>query len=135
MGPDRARTGTSGTTWRRTTAAYALVVLAPAVAWLAFVSWADGKPSDHAHVAWFAGVAAACVVAGAVARPRTGHVVGLCTVAVVSTVLTLFAWWSAEDETGLFMVGIVMATPCVAVTAPALLLAGRLVTTGQRTDS
>lgn len=124
-----------GTTRRRTPTAYALVVLAPALAWLALVSWADGGASDQAHVAWFVGVAAACVVAGAVARPHAGHLAGMAAVAVASTMLTLFTWWSSQDGSGLFVIGIVMATPCVVLAAPALLLAGRLMTAGRRQSS
>lgn len=132
MGPDGARTGT---TWRRTTAAYALVVLAPAVAWLAFASWADDKSSDQANVAWFVAVAVASMVAGAVARPRGWRLAGLWVVAAVVTTWTLYAWWSSEADDGLFLIGIALAVPYVALVAPLLLLAGRRVTTGRRADN
>lgn len=79
--------------------------------------------------------AGACVVVGAVARPHAGHLVGMAAVAVTSTMLTLLTWWSSEDGSGLFMVGIVMATPGVALAAPVLLLVGRLVTPGRRPEA
>lgn len=104
------------------------MVLSPPLAWPAWVATSAGHPSDARHVLWFVTVAVGVLVAGAVGRPRGRMHVGLSVVAVVASVVTLFAWWGSEDETGLFVVGIVLATPPAAVAAPLLLLFGRVVT-------
>jgi hypothetical protein len=100
----------------------AMVVLTPPVAWLVWVSWSDGKASDAMHVAWFATVALGCVLAGALAdRTRLLVIAGA---AILSTIVTLFVWWSSEDESGLFLVGIIIATPLVVAASLPLLLLG-----------
>ncbi|KQV62996.1 hypothetical protein ASC64_18155 [Nocardioides sp. Root122] len=105
-------------------ASVAVALLAPPAAWLVWVSWSDGKASDAMHVAWFVTVALGCVLAGALA-PRSARLLWPALVAVVSTIVTLFAWWSGEDESGLFLVGIFIATPPVVAASLPLMLLGR----------
>jgi hypothetical protein len=116
----------SRTPSRATVAAFALVVLSPLVAWLLWVSWSDSKASDAMHVAWFATVAVGCVAAGALA-PGRGTRAWLAAVAVLSTLATLFWWWSAQDDSGLFIVGLVLATPLLVAASVPLLWIGRVV--------
>ncbi len=104
--------------------AYGLVLGSPLLAWLVWISGTTGKASDARHVAWFVTVAVACTVAGALVPRRTVYIAGLATVAVVSTLITLYWWWSAADVTGLFMVGIILAAPLVLAAAVPLLLLG-----------
>jgi hypothetical protein len=108
----------------RAVAAHLLVVAVPLLAWLVWVSGREGYAGDAAHVGWFATVALGVLVAGFVAPPRTRLGV-LALLAVVATMVTLWGWWSSEDESGLFVIGIVLAAPLVALAAPVLLLAGR----------
>ena len=112
--------------WSATVSAYGMVLLGPLAAWLLWVSWSDGYASDASNVAWFASVATAVVAAGALAPAGWAHRVALSALGVVSTIATLVWWWSAEDESGLFMVGVLLATPLVAAAAPALLGLGAL---------
>ena len=68
--------------------------------------------SDTAHVTWFVTVAIACFVSGYLAPRPLVMFLPLFVLAPVSALTTLYLWWS-EDVTGLFMVGIYIATPCV----------------------
>lgn len=111
---------------RRALGGYALVAASPAVAWLTWVSRSEDKASDAMHVMWFATVAAACFVAGALAPRRPPHLAMLTATAVAATMTTLTWWWSAADPSGLFAVGLVLALPPVTVGAASLLLLGRL---------
>lgn len=105
-------------------AAYALVTLGPAVAWLVWISW-DSGGSDATTVTWFVTVALASMVAGSLAGGgRRLHDACLPVVAGVATMTTLYLWWSATDLTGMFMIGIIAATPLVALLAPLLVLLG-----------
>ncbi|SED19871.1 hypothetical protein SAMN04489844_3895 [Nocardioides exalbidus] len=105
-------------------AALVVVLATPPLAWLLWISSADGTPSDARHVAWFATVALGCVVAGALAGTRSRLWLPAVS-GVASAVVTLYLWWSSEDETGLFMVGIIIATPLMLVASLPLLLIGR----------
>jgi hypothetical protein len=104
-------------------AALSAVVLGPPVAWLLWVSWSEDKASDAAHVAWFATVAMCSIAAGALAGRRSAHL-PIAAVAVVSALVTLFGWWSSQDESGLFMVGLMIATPCLVLASVPLLWIG-----------
>lgn len=127
-GTEQARAGTVGPSWVLTALACGLVIFGPGVAWVVWISWTSDKASDAMHVAWFATVAIACLVAGGLA-PRTPRLyLPLFVVAPASTLLTLFLWWSAEDDTGLFMIGIIIATPLVVGAAIVLLLLGHNLT-------
>ena len=106
-------------------AALSAVVLGPPVAWLLWVSRSEDKASDAAHVAWFATVAASWVVAGALAGRRSAHV-RIAAVAVVSALVTLFGWWSSQDESGLFVVGLITATPFLLLMSLPLLWIGHV---------
>lgn len=109
-----------------------VALLAPPAAWVAWISWSDGKAGDAQHVAWFGTVALGCVLAGALAPPGA-PLLWPAVVAVLSTVVTLFLWWSSEDDSGLFLVGILLATPLVVASSLPLLLLGRsLATLGRR---
>lgn len=110
----------------RAAAAYALVLLSPALAWLAWVSWDGGYANNAMSVLWFVTVALGCLIAGIIAPRSKRHYFALAAIATVSTIVTLYLWWSSEDETGLFMVGIMMATPLVIVASGVVLLIGRL---------
>ncbi len=112
--------------------AYALVLLTPVLAWLVWVSGSGAKASDAMHVAWFATVALGCVTAGVFAPRQTLHLALLAVVAVISTIATLFWWWAGQDDSGLFIIGVVLATPLVALASVPLLLLGRLVRLGWR---
>jgi MFS-type transporter involved in bile tolerance (Atg22 family) len=121
-------------TTRTTSVAASTVValLAPPVAWAAWISWSDGKSGDAQHVAWFATVAVGCVLAGALA-PRGARLLWPAAAAVLSTLGTLFLWWSSEDESGLFLVGLIIAAPLVvAASLPLLLLGQALASLGRR---
>lgn len=109
----------------RAAIAYALVLLGPAAAWLAWISWSVGKASDALHVACFASVAVGCVLAGGLAPRRTTHLVAVAVLAVLATMTTLTWWWSSADSSGLFVVGLVLALPLVATAALLLLMLGR----------
>ena len=109
----------------RTVMAYALVGLGPVLAWLAWISWSDEKASDAMHVVWFVTVAATCVLAGGLAPRKSTHLTVLAVTAIIATMATLFLWWSTGDSNGLFMIGIMLATPMVSLAAPILLLVGR----------
>ena len=104
--------------------AYALVGLGPVLGWLAWISWSDEKASDAMHVVWFVTVAATCVLAGGLAPRKSTHLTALAVTAIIATMATLFLWWSTGDSNGLFMIGIVLATPMVSLAAPILLLEG-----------
>lgn len=110
---------------RRTVFAYGLVLLSPVVAWVAWVSWSHGNASDAMHVLWFGTVALGCLIAGGLAPRSSAHFVALMVIAIVSTMVTLFLWWSAADITGMFMVGIIIATPLVVMAVAVVLLLGR----------
>lgn len=118
-------------TSRTTTASLAVALLSPPTAWLVWVSWSDGTTSDARHVAWFVTVALGCVLAGALA-PRSARLLWPALVAIVSTVATLFVWWSGEDESGLFLVGIIVATPPVVGASLPLMLLGRALASPRR---
>ena len=120
----RARPNSPG----RTAMAYVLVALGPVLAWVTWISWSDEKASDAMHAAWFATVAATCVLAGGLAPRRSTHLAALSGIAIVATMATLFLWWSTSDESGLFIIGIMLATPIVSLAAPLLLLVGRRLT-------
>ncbi len=109
----------------RTAMAYALVGLGPALAWLAWISWGGEWASDAMHVAWFGTVAATCVLAGGLAPRTRTHLAALAVTAIIATIATLFLWWSTDASDGLFMIGIMLATPMVSLAAPILLLVGR----------
>ncbi|NYI69195.1 hypothetical protein [Spelaeicoccus albus] len=125
-------TATSGTPdgWKtrpmRTAAAYALVLLSPALAWSAWVSWDGGYASNAMSVLWFVTVALGCLISGILAPRSKRHYFTLVAIATVSTIVTLYLWWSSEDETGLFMVGIIIVAPLVLVASGVVLLIGRL---------
>ena len=108
-----------------------LVLLVPPLAWLVWIAPTDSH-SDARNVAWFVTVAVSCVLAGVVAGPATRyHQVG--PVAVLSTLVTLWLWWSSEDESGLFAIGIIIAAPLVtAASAPLLWLGRTLGSLGRR---
>ncbi len=112
--------------------AYGLVLASPAVAWLVWISGSGDKASDARHGAWFATVAVGCLLAGVLAPRRIVHLLALWTVAIVSTMVTLYAWWSASDSSGLFVIGLILAAPLVAGGAVALLLAGLRLNRGSR---
>lgn len=105
-------------------ASVAVALLAPPAAWLVWVSWSDGKASDAVHVAWFVTVALGCVLAGVLAAPGA-RLLWPALAAIGSTIVTLFVWWSGEDESGLFLVGIIVATPVVVAASLPLLLLGQ----------
>ncbi|RYB90450.1 hypothetical protein EUA93_20070 [Nocardioides oleivorans] len=105
-------------------AALVVVLAVPPLAWLLWISPVDGTASDARHVAWFVTVALGCVVAGALAGARSRLWV-LAAPGVVSAVVTLYLWWSSQDESGLFLVGIIIATPLMLVASLPLLLVGR----------
>ncbi|WGW13566.1 hypothetical protein LWF01_07365 [Saxibacter everestensis] len=109
----------------RAALAYGLVLFSPVVAWIAWVSWSNGNTSNTMHVLWFATVALGCLIAGGFAPRTTGHYFLLMAIAIVSTMITLFLWWSAADSTGLFMIGIIIATPLVMMAVAIVLLIGR----------
>ncbi|GAA1450477.1 hypothetical protein GCM10009641_82990 [Mycobacterium cookii] len=100
-----------------------MVVVGPPVAWLLWVSWSEDKASDAVHVAWFATVAASWIVAGALVGRRSTRV-RIAAVAVVSALATLFGWWSSQDESGLFVVGLIIATPFLLLMSLPLLWIG-----------
>jgi hypothetical protein len=102
----------------------AVVLLAPAVAWLLWVSWSGAEAADATAIAWFLTVAAGCVLAGALARPHRWIFVGLWVLADVAALVTLYLWWSSSDVTGLFMIGILLSVIPIVVVTPLLLLAG-----------
>ena len=102
-----------------------VVALTPAFAWLVWISPSEGLASDLAHVAWFATVAVGVLVAGVVAPAGALALGALWPVSVVSTMGTLFLWWSSVDESGLFMVGLIVAFPPVVGAAPLLVMLGR----------
>lgn len=106
-------------------AAWSAVVLGPPVSWLLWVSWSGDKASDAAHVAWFATVAMCWVAAGALAGRRSAHR-RIAVVAVVSALVTLFCWWSSQDESGLFLVGLLIATPFLLLMSLPLLWIGHV---------
>jgi hypothetical protein len=106
-------------------AALSAVVLGPPVAWLLWASWSDGKSSDAAHVAWFATVAMCSVAAGALAGRRTTHL-PIAAAAVVSALVTLYGWWSSQDDSGLFVIGLIIATPLLMLTSLPLLWIGHV---------
>lgn len=110
----------------RALVAYGLVTLSPALAWLVWISWSDDKASDAMHVAWFATVAIACLAAGVMAPRGAAGYLPLFVLAPAATMLVLYLWWSTEDVTGLYMVGILFATPLVVATAAVLLIVGRV---------
>lgn len=118
----------------RTALGYGLVLLSPVIAWLAWIATADAYPSDARHVAWFATVALGCALAGLCAPSGKAHLTALALVAILATLTTLFLWWSSEDESGLFMVGIILAAPLVTGAAVALLLLGRALRTSRGQD-
>lgn len=104
----------------RSAAAYSLVLLSPAVAWVAWISWSEYKASDIMSVLWFVTVALGCLVAGGLAEGTAARPVVLTALAIVATLTTLYLWWSSEDVTGLFMVGIVTVTILVVPAVVAL---------------
>lgn len=110
---------------RQTGLAYGLALLGPVLAWLVWISWNEDKASDALHVLWFLTVAATCFLAGGFAPRGAGHLLALVAISTLSTITVLFLWWSSADVTGLFIIGIVLATPLVAIAAPILLLLGR----------
>jgi len=112
------------TTRASAAASVAVALLAPPLAWVVWISWSDGKASDAMHVVWFATVALGYVLAGAIA-PRGVRLLWPALVAIVSTIGTLFLWWSAEDDSGLFLIGILLATPPVAAASLPLLMLGQ----------
>ena len=112
-------------------AAWSAVVAGPPLAWLLWISWSEDKASDAAHVAWFATVAASWVVAGALAGRRSAHPT-IAAVAVVSALVTLFAWWSSQDDSGLFLVGLLFVTPFLLVMSLPLLWIGHVWSLGVR---
>jgi hypothetical protein len=70
------------------------------------------------------------VLAGALAdRTRLLVIAGA---AILSTIVTLFVWWSSEDESGLFLVGIIIATPLVVAASLPLLLLGHALASPRR---
>ncbi len=87
----------------RTATACCLVGLGPGVAWLAWISWSSGRPSDTVHVMWFVTVAIACFLAGIMAPRGSLHFTVLAVVGVLATMTTLYLWWSSSDSTGLFI--------------------------------
>jgi len=110
-----------------TVLAFLVVLLTPALAWVLWVFAPGQSQSDAAHIGWFGTVALGCLLAGRLARPRGARFAVLCLVAVVATLVTLFLWWSAADETGLFVIGIGLAVLPVVFAAPVLVgLGGRL---------
>lgn len=74
-------------------------------------------------MAWFATVAMCSIAAGALAGRRSAHP-PIAAAAVVSALVTLFAWWSSQDESGLFLVGLMIATPCLVLASVPLLWIG-----------
>ncbi|MDO9379663.1 MAG: hypothetical protein Q7T56_12515 [Nocardioidaceae bacterium] len=108
----------------RAGSAVAVVLAAPGLAWLVLIARSGDAASDTQHVLWFLVVGAACFTAGTLVPMRLGVVAALSATAWVAAVLTLYLWWSSVDITGLFMVGIVLAAPPMALAAPVLILAG-----------
>lgn len=78
------------------------------------------------YVLWFVSVAVGCLVAGSMAARRSARMAALTAITIVSTMTTLFLWWSSEDSTGQFGVGILLATPLVIMGAAALVPFGAL---------
>lgn len=107
--------------------AYLVVLAAPPLAWLLWVSWSQGKASDQAHVAWVGTVGFAAVLAGSWCRRRWWHVIGLTLLGTASAVVTLYLWWSSQESDGLFMIGIALFTPLALVAAPLLVKVGMYV--------
>lgn len=111
----------------RSTAAFAVVVLSPVVAWVTWISWSEYKASDTMTVLWFVTAALGCLAAGGLAAGTALRPAVLIVTAVVATMTTLSLWWSSEDSTGLFGVGIVVATFIVVPAAAALVGLGYFV--------
>ena len=121
----------SSPTPARIVAAFLVALLSPPLAWLVWVPWSNGSASDAVNIAWFVTVAVGCVVAGALAGEHVRRL-WLALVAILSTVATLWLWWSSEDESGLFVIGIIVATPLVAVASvPLLMVGGALASRGR----
>ncbi|MGB7448986.1 MAG: hypothetical protein WA892_07655 [Ornithinimicrobium sp.] len=113
-------------------AAFLVVLLTPALAWVIWVFAPGQTQSDGAHIGWFITVASGCVLAGWLARPRGRRFAALWAVAVVATLVTLYLWWSTADVTGLFVIGIALAVLPVVCAAPVLLgIGSRLGRTGR----
>lgn len=102
-------------------------MLAPVVSWVVWVSWSVDKPSDGQHVAWFVTVAAAAVLAGREARHTALGWLLVWPVALAAALGVLYAWWSTSDDSGLFMAGLIMGAPFIALAAMVLVAIGQSV--------
>lgn len=116
---------------RRLLSALTIVIVAPALAWLLWISRAGEGASDAQNVWWFVTVAAGALLAGVVAPRGQRAWQALWITATAAAVVTLYLWWSAYDITGLFLVGIFFALPFLVAGSMALVALGQLVP-GQR---
>lgn len=107
-------------TTRTALPAYVTAALGPPAAWLAWVSWSDGKASDASHLAWFVTVALTTLAAGALVGPGRLHRAVAAVLAVASTLTTLWLWWSSSADNGLFVIGFALWLVPVLVGAPLL---------------
>jgi hypothetical protein len=109
----------------RLVAALVVIALAPPAAWVAWISGAGGYASDTRTVLWFATVALGALLAGVVAPRGRQAWLSLWPVGLLSSLVTLWRWWSSEDDSGLFVVGLIIATPLVALAGMALVALGQ----------
>ncbi|WP_460842914.1 hypothetical protein [Nocardioides marmoraquaticus] len=109
----------------RLTGSVAVALLGPVVAWVVWVLPFGGQPPDAWPVAWFVTVAVGALLAGWLAPSGGWSLAAVSVVAVLATLAVLWAWWSATDDSGLFVIGFAVALPLVVVGGPALVAAGR----------
>lgn len=102
-----------------------VALLSPGVAWAVWVLPSGGHPPDAWPVAWFVTVAVGAILAGSLAPSGGWSLAAVSVVAVAAALAVLWAWWSATDDSRLFVIGFALALPLVAVGGPALVAAGR----------
>ncbi|MGB3827754.1 MAG: hypothetical protein WA962_03180 [Ornithinimicrobium sp.] len=117
---------TPGVSEPRAIAGVLFAILAGPVAWAMWV-WpfrSDfGYLPPSGYTAFFVTLALWGVLIGAVAVRRFPTLMALAAISWMSVMITLYVWWS-QDETGLFMLGIVSLALPVGAAAVALLATG-----------